>query len=75
MKTPKLADAERCIEIRKASKSGRGLTGIEDREFCRKMFLKYGAWYAATEERVFNETVPFGSSVTYRTPPQPEEKK
>lgn len=65
MKTPPYEDAERAIEIRKRSKQGH-LSSPEDHAFCREMFRKYPKWYEKTEERVFNETVPFGSNVRYR---------
>lgn len=55
-------DAERCIEYRKRAKRGEHLTPEESR-FCERMFKKFPKWYAATEKRVFNETVPFGSNV------------
>lgn len=59
-KEPSIADAERCIELRKRGK--RGIQNSpEDYEFCRRMFRRYPEWYSRTEARVFNETVPFGS--------------
>lgn len=61
-KQPSYAEAERCIELRKRSKQGH-TNSPEDSEFCRRMFEEYPEWYSATEARVFNETVPFGSTV------------
>lgn len=58
-------EAERCIALRKFSKSV-GMLSPEDSEFCRRMWKKYPKWYEETEERVFNETVPFGSQARYR---------
>lgn len=65
-KVPPCDEAERCVALRKYSKSAGSLSS-EDLEFCRKMWEKYPKWYAETEERVFNETVPFGSQARYRS--------
>lgn len=62
MKIPSREDAARCLELRKRSKRGEHLNREEHR-FCVKMFSEYRAWYAKTEAKVFNETVPFGSNV------------
>lgn len=61
---PSPEDSERCIAIRKRSKRGE-LSSPKEHAFCRKMFGKFPAWYEQTEERVFNETVPFGSQARY----------
>ena len=65
MKEPNHDDAERCIAIRKRSKRGEYYPP-EDHAFCQKMMEDYPEWYEATDERVFNETRPFGSNVKYR---------
>ena len=65
IKKPQYEDAERCISLRKFSKTT-GHLSQEDHEFCQKMWKMYPKWYATTEERVFNETVPFGSNVRYK---------
>jgi len=65
MKTPGYDETEKCIEIRKRSKQGLPVSQ-EEHAFCRKMFREFEDWYFETEERVFNETVPFGSTVRYR---------
>lgn len=64
LKEPKYIEAERCIELRKRSKRGEALTS-EQLGFCYKMLKQYPEWYSNTEERVFNETVPFGSNVKW----------
>jgi hypothetical protein len=64
-KVPSVEDAEKCIKFRKLSKQGVEI-GKEGHAFCRTMFEHYRKWYSDTEERVFNETVPFGSNVRYR---------
>lgn len=61
IKQPPHADAERCIALRKRSKQGFE-NSPDDSAFCAEMFRKYPEWYGDTEDRVFNETVPFGSS-------------
>ena len=61
-KVPDYADAEECIAYRKRSKRGEHLTPDES-QFCQRMFRLFPEWYARTESRVFNETVPFGSNV------------
>ena len=60
-KTPDYSDAENCIAYRKRSKRGEHLTPNES-QFCQRMFRLFPEWYAETEKRVFNETVPFGST-------------
>lgn len=62
MKKPDSADARRCIELRKRSKTGI-INSKEDQEFVMKMYDKYPDWYHKTEDDVFNETAPFGSNV------------
>lgn len=62
MKEPNAEDATHCIELRKRSKRGERLSSEEGR-FCARMLDQYPDWYSATEKRVFNETVPFGSNV------------
>jgi hypothetical protein len=61
-KQPLYEDAERCIELRKKSRTGTH-NSEEDHKFVMKMFKKYPEWYSETEDRVFNETVPFGSNL------------
>ncbi|GEM_PF-3255856 len=61
---PNYEDAERCIAIRKKGKTGQ-FYPREDHQFCVEMLHKYPDWYDKTEERVFNETVPFGSTVKW----------
>lgn len=65
MKMPDYEQAEKCIAIRKRGKKSEHLSEEECR-LCREMFQKFPEWYADTEERVFNETVPFGSHATFR---------
>lgn len=65
MKTPEYEIAEKCISLRKLSKQGISLSPAEH-EFVLKMFKDYPKWYNETQERVFNETVPFGSDVRYK---------
>jgi len=60
---PVYSVAEKCIEYRKRAKRGEVLS-YEESDFCRKMFKMFPDWYAETEKRVFNETVPFGSHAT-----------
>lgn len=64
-KKPSGEEAERCISLRKFSKTTGNLSK-EDHNFCVKMYKLYPKWYEETEERVFNETVPFGSNVRYK---------
>ena len=59
---PLYNDAERCLEIRCRSKTGRETTKEEHR-LCLKMLHKYPNWYSETERDIFNRTVPFGSNV------------
>jgi len=65
MERPKDSDASRCIGLRKQSKRGIRLHS-DDLAFCEQMFRAYPDWYINTEERVFNETVPFGSITHYK---------
>jgi len=65
-KKPCYEDAERCIAIRKRAKRGEQLSKQES-HFCRTIFDAFPEWYAETEARVFNETVPFGSQVKIQT--------
>lgn len=58
-------DSENIIDLRKRSKRGERLSK-EEHELCRVAWEKYPEWYKETEERVFNETVPFGSNVRYK---------
>ena len=62
MKQPNVEDAAHCIELRKRSKRG-GRLSSEEVGFCAHMLDRYPDWYSATEKRVFNETVPYGSNV------------
>ena len=64
-KKPSYEEAERCISLRKYSKSVGNLSK-EDHDFCSKMYELYPKWYGETEERVFNETVPGGSNARYK---------
>lgn len=64
-KEPSYEDQERCLDLRKKTKTGSYISPIDSR-FVRKMFEKYPEWYSRTEETVFMDTRPFGSSVTYR---------
>jgi hypothetical protein len=65
MKEPEPNDARRCLKIRKRSKR-EGDFSADDMHFCDKILAKYPEWYANTEEEVFNDTVPYGSSVKYK---------
>jgi hypothetical protein len=63
-KIPEYSEAQRCLEIRRASKRG-DLSVIYDREkskFIDYMLKKYPEWYNCTEKKIWNDTVPFGSS-------------
>jgi hypothetical protein len=59
-KEPTLADAERCLEIRKRSKRGMAVSD-DEHLFCEKMFKEYRGWYSKQEKRIFEETKPFGA--------------
>lgn len=59
-KQPPVREAERCIELRKRTKRGETISE-EDFTFVHQMYRTYRMWYRATEKRVFDETVPFGS--------------
>lgn len=65
-KEPPFRDAERCLRLRKQSKRGFN-NSSEDVSFCQEMWRKYPAWYTNTEAEVFNDTVPFGSTVRMET--------
>jgi hypothetical protein len=62
---PSVADAERCLRIRKESKRGAEYRS-EDMAFCERMLKKYPDWYKATQQEVFDDTVPFGSDAKWR---------
>jgi hypothetical protein len=64
---PTREEGERCIRLRRFSKEGRDLTTAE-RAFCGRIFNTYPEWYEASEARVFNETVPFGSNAHREEP-------
>lgn len=61
MRLPTRTDGERLVALRCKSKRGESLTTAE-RLFVSRMFNEYEEWYGVTEARVFNETVPPGSS-------------
>jgi hypothetical protein len=65
MKMPSPENEKRCLEIRKRSKRGDHICR-EDMKFTEKMFKSYREWYKETEEEVFNDTVPYGSSARYK---------
>lgn len=60
---PSDSDAALCIEYRKQSKRGCRLHP-DASAFCERMWREFPVWYAEQEDRVFNETVPFGSQVS-----------
>ena len=60
MKMPTRNDAERCLAIRRKGKRGEYLPKT-DSDFSLRMFKKYPEWFSVTENRIFNETAPFGS--------------
>ena len=62
MKVPPNQIANRCLELRKRAKRGECLSPAEHK-LIRHVFENYEEWYAATENLVFNETVPFGSNI------------
>lgn len=68
MKQPPYNEAEKCIKIRKRSKRGIDVSQSEH-EYCMSMLAKFPKWYSQTEARVFNETVPFGSTARYPEEP------
>ena len=74
MKAPPYEEAQRCLEIRKRSKRY-GDYVPENIKFCGKMLEKYPEWYQATEEEVFNDTVPAGSTVKWADFHKPEDNK
>lgn len=61
MLKPSSEEITHCIDIRKRGKRGEHLTK-EETAFCTKIYKRFPDWYAKTEARVFNETVPFGSN-------------
>ncbi len=61
MGKPNGRDMERSMDIRKRSKRGEYVSG-EDHAWNQKIYEQYLGWYEATEARVRNETVPFGSA-------------
>ncbi len=61
-KQPDPSDAKHCLDLRCQSKRGTRLHP-DDITFCKRMFWEFPEWYAKTEARVFNMTVPFGSNV------------
>ena len=65
MKFPTEEDVERCIDIRKISKRGQYVSP-EEHTLCSRMYNNFREWYNFTEARVFNETIPFGSTVRYK---------
>ena len=67
MKMPIRSEADRCFEIRKRGKRGIGISR-DDERFCLSMIKKYPDWYDATEAKIWNETLPFGSRA-YREEP------
>ena len=58
---PDSIDAARCIELRCQSKRGVRLHP-DDQAFCERMFREFPDWYGKTEPRIFDLTVPFGST-------------
>ena len=62
MKTPDKDESKKYFEIRKRSKRGEYVSS-EDIHFCEKIYIKYVEWSKTTEDEVFNDTVPFGSTV------------
>lgn len=62
MREPPSEDAQRCIRLRKGCKAGKiERLHPDDARFIEKMFKNYPDWYAATERRVRDETLPFGA--------------
>lgn len=61
MKEPEYKDKEKCLDIRRRSKSGERISQ-EELDFCVKMLKKFPKWYSSTSKEVFNDTVPFGSN-------------
>ena len=61
-KPPSYDDAQRCLKIRRASKSGQ-YVHPDDIGFCDKMLRKYPEWYKSKNEEIFEATAPFGSVV------------
>lgn len=58
---PNAEMVEKIIDIRKRSKRGEYISQI-DAEVVTYAYKTWPKWYAKTESRVFNETVPFGSA-------------
>ena len=67
MKKPNDIDMKRSMDIRKSSKRGEHISK-KDHLWNQKLYERYPDWYNATEARVFNETVPFGSNVRIKEP-------
>ena len=61
IKIPSYDDAQKSLDIRRRSKTGRQVSREEHR-FNEKIMRKYYKWAIATEAQIFNETVPFGSA-------------
>jgi hypothetical protein len=74
MKVPSFKEAEKSIDIRKRSRRGDNVS-TEEHMYSAAMLKKYPGWYNKTEERVFNETVPFGSMVSYHKTPRKFKKE
>jgi hypothetical protein len=57
---PSYAERERCLAIRRRSKTGSPPSEDELR-FLEEMRTRYRDWYVGTEGQVFRDTAPFGS--------------
>lgn len=64
---PDPLEVDKCLRLRKCSKVGVQLSK-EESEFCISMMKRFPKWYAVADVIVFNETVPFGSNVSYPVP-------
>jgi len=62
MKKPTPEEQERSLRIRKCGKRGEYISS-EDSRFNMRIYNKFPEWYKASENIVFNDTVPFGSEV------------
>ena len=60
---PSYSDAELCIEYRKQAKKGVRLHP-DHAALCERMWKEFPDWYAEQDDRVFNETLPYGSLVS-----------
>lgn len=69
MNKPLPEEQERSLSIRKRGKRGEHIPEHDNR-FNLIIFRKYPEWYAASESIVFNETVPFGSTVRKKVNPE-----